>query len=127
MQLYTALCAWAGATGLPVYAEDAVPGDTGFPFMTMRVEPPMRMADTGSVVLTAWHRGRQAHADRLETAGTLLALVPQGGTLLHPEGALAALYPGDGAVSWPESPGALGVRVRFSLRLYHPNKEDHNA
>lgn len=124
--LFGQLCTLLQSIGVPVYAEDAVPSDTLFPLLTLRIEPPGRLDESGSVTLTGWFRSSSPHADRLAMADRIMKLVPAGGRLLRTNGLLAALYPcGKEAVTWPESRGQLGVRIRWELRLYMAKEADH--
>lgn len=114
-ELYRQLMALLAEAGLTGYAEDCVPDRAALPWVTCRVEAPMSIHGMGSVTLTGWVRSDTAQADRLEMTDKLTALAPSGGRLLA-EGR-AALLRTDDAIGWPEGPGALGVRVRFGLRM----------
>lgn len=118
-EMYQKLCALLTEAGFTVWAEDAVPHDAGFPFVTLKVEPPAPMQGSGSVVLTGWTRGGSRHRDRLAMADALLRMVPGAGFKMQLDGGLAVLQRADRLqVEWPESEGALGVRIRHTLRVY---------
>ena len=117
-ELHRRICALLAEAGYPVWAEDAVPPGTPFPFVTLSIRPAASMHGTGRITLTGWLHGPARHADRLAMANTLLRLVPGGGLKLPLDGGLALLQRGDRMnVEWPEAPGALGVRVRHELRM----------
>lgn len=112
------LCALLTDAGFTAYAEDTVPGGAALPFVTFRIEPPTSMHETGCITLTCWQRSGMAHVSRLAAADALLRLVPSGGLTLPLENGLAVLFrSGAKAVTYPESPGALGVCVRHDLRV----------
>lgn len=118
-EMYRKLHALLTEAGFTVWAEDAVPHDAAFPFVTLKIEPPAPMQGSGSVVLTGWHRGGTRHCDRLAMADTLLRIVPGAGLKMQLDGGLAILHRADRLqVEWPQSEGALGVRVRHALRVY---------
>lgn len=117
--MYRQLTALLEAAGFTAYAEDAVPPDAPFPFVTMRLEAPAPMQGSGAIVLTGWTRGGSRHRDRLAMADALLRLVPGAGLTLPLENGLAILRRADRlSVSWPESQGALGAQVQHALRIY---------
>ena len=117
-ELYGKICALLAEAGYPAWAEDAVPPDAAFPFVTVAIRPAASMHGTGRVTLTGWLRGPARHADRLALADALLKLVPGSGMKLPAAGGLAVLTRGDRMnVEWPESPGALGVCVKHELRM----------
>ena len=116
--LYRKLCALLAEAGYPAWAEDAVPSEAAFPFVTVAIRPAASLHGTGRVTLTGWLRGPARHADRLALADTLLKLVPGGGLKIPLESGSAVLFRGDRMnVEWPESPGALGVCVKHELRV----------
>lgn len=118
-ELYAKLTALLAEAGFTAYAEDTVPQEAGFPFVTCRIDAPVSMHERGCVALTCWVRGDAAHAQRLTLADTLVSLVPPGGMMLPLDGGLAAVFRAEGqAVTWPESKGALGARVRHELRVF---------
>lgn len=117
-ELYRKLCTLMTEAGYPAWAEDTVPADAAFPYVTVSVRPAASLHGLGRVTLTGWLRGPARHADRLALADTLLRLVPGGGLKLPLEGGVALLLRGDRMhVTWPESPGALGVCVQHELRM----------
>lgn len=115
-ELYRHLTALLEEAGFTAFAEDAVAPDARFPFVAMRIEAPMSMHETGSIILTSWHRGSAPHAERLHAADALAALFPAGGRLVRLESGLAVASPA-GCASFPESHGALGVCIRLNLRV----------
>ena len=118
-EMYRQLIALLEAAGFTVYAEDAVPPDAAFPFVTLRLEAPAPMQGSGAIVLTGWTRGGSRHRDRLAMADTLLRIVPGAGLTLPLTDGLAVLRRADRlSVTWPESQGALGAQVRHALRIY---------
>lgn len=117
-ELYRSVCTLLAEAGYPAWAEDAVPPDAVFPFVTVAIRPAASLYGTGQVTLTGWLRGPARHTDRLALADTLLQLVPGGGLKLPLESGLAVLQRGDRMnVEWPESAGALGVCVKHDLRM----------
>lgn len=117
-ELYVKLMALLEGAGFTAYAQDAVPEDARFPFVTCRIDAPASMHETGSVTLTGWVHGEAAHARRLLLADALVSLVPPGGMMLPLDGGLAVLFrASEQAVAWPESPGALGACIRHGLRV----------
>lgn len=118
-ELHQQLCRLLSGAGFTLYAEDTVPSGTAFPYVTCRIEPPLSMYESGSIALTCWHRSGIAHADRLAAADALIRLVPTSGLRLPLANGLAAVFRSDSrAVTYSESPGALGVCVRYSLRVF---------
>lgn len=117
-ELYRKVIAQLAEAGFTAYAEDTVPQDACFPFVTCRIGAPASMHEVGSMVLTGWVRGEAAHVQRLTLADALISLVPPGGMMLPLDGGLAAVFRAQGqAVTWPESKGALGTCVRHELRV----------
>lgn len=114
-ELYGRLAQWLTAEGFTVYAEDAVPPEAAFPFLTLRIEPALSPCEAGCVTLTSWHRSSASHADRLVAADALCALVPRGGLRLVLQSGLALLFPLEAPASWQKSQEALGVSLRFRL------------
>lgn len=117
-ELYRKVIAQLAEAGFSAYAEDTVPQDADFPFVTCRIDAPVSTHELGSIVLTCWVRGDAAYAQRLAMADALVSLVPPGGMMLPLDGGLAAVFRAQGqAVTWPESKGALGACVRHELRV----------
>ena len=118
-EMYRQLIALLEAAGFTAYAEDAVPPDASFPFVTLRIEAPAPMQGSGAIVLTGWTRGGSRHRDRLAMADALLRIVPGAGLTLPLTDGLAVLRRADRlSVTWPENQGALGAQVRHALRIY---------
>lgn len=118
-ELCAALIAHLAQAGFAAYAEDAVPQGACFPFATCRIDAPASMHEKGCVTLTCWVRGDAANEARLDAADALMSLVPSGGLLIPLDGGLAALFRAQGgAVSFPETKGALGACVRHELRVF---------
>ncbi|MBQ7850201.1 MAG: hypothetical protein IJ343_10795 [Clostridia bacterium] len=116
--LYQVLCQRLSEAGFTVFAEDCVPGDAAFPFVTLRIDASAPLQDGGAVILTGWLRSNAPHRDRLAMADALLRLVPGAGLKLPLAGGLALLHQGGRpCVQWLQSGGALGAQVRHSLRL----------
>lgn len=123
--LYQALCSRLHAAGCPVYADDCVPPDASFPFITLRAEPSLSPGGKGMLTLSCWHHSCTAHADRLVLADRLLELFPAGGMLLTLPDALAVITPGAAAACGMQA-SARGISLPFCLRIYprRPRKEN---
>lgn len=120
-EMYRQLYERLTAAGFTVFAEDAVPADAAFPFVTLKLEAPAPMQGSGAVLLTGWCCSGARHRDRLALADALLRFVPGAGLKLRLDGGLAVLHRADRLqVEWPQEHGALGVRVRYGLRLFAP-------
>jgi len=117
-ELYSQLVALLAEAGCSAYAADAVPPDAAFPFVTIEARVAATLHGTGRVTLTGWVHGNARHADRLALGDALLKIVPSGGRKLPLTGGYALLIRGDRMnVEWPETQGALGVRVTHGLRV----------
>lgn len=115
-ELHEKLFGLLNQAGVAAYAEDCIPDTACFPFAACRIEAPVSPFGTGRVTLTGWVRSAAPQEERIGLAQTLLQLVPRGGRMISLTAGLAALFPAeDQAVTWPETTGALGVRICFTL------------
>lgn len=109
--------------GWSAWAEDCVPPEATFPYVTCRVSVPLTFDARGEVVLTAWAHGPEANLQRLTLARDLIRLFPQGGSLLALDECVAALFPSPGDnLDWPRSDGALGARFRLDVMAFPSHK-----
>lgn len=115
--LYRDLCSRLAAVDCPVYADDCVPTNAPFPFVTLKAEPSLSPGGKGTLTLSCWHHSASAHADRLALADRLLACFPPGGLLLTLPGGMAVITPA-GPAGCARQDSARGCAISFSLRYY---------
>lgn len=117
----TALLAYLGKAGLPVYPEGQVPRGAAFPYATLPPALPPWGTPT-PLTMTCWLREPGAHTARLETADRLRAIIPPEGALIPFPGGQALARPTGDFISLGtdgRDPRLLTLRLRLALTLYH--------
>ena len=108
-------------SAIPLFLADAVPENTGFPYMTAEVAAPFRMDQPGSIRLTLWCAGANANQARIVLHTTTAQYFPGRGLVLQGEKGRYILLPE--AASNVQSGEARGVCTPMEVRFYPAEKE----
>ena len=115
--IFSALHARLARLPYPVYMADCVPEGAAFPYITAEIAAPLTPAATGSLSLTLWTKGGNAHYERLTYAETIHNLLPLRGAWLAAETG-SILLTGDGPVRCLQDGPLRGAESRWTLRFF---------